>query len=117
MTREEAIKVLNMVESHGLADEAKKIAIEALEQTRWIPASEEGPERDGRYLVTFKNHFIYMAFYAFDLYEADSYAFENKRGISGWYGYDEEYGYYEHDDVIAWMPLPQPYKGESEDDR
>lgn len=32
MTREEAIKVLNMVESHGLADEAKKMAIKALSQ-------------------------------------------------------------------------------------
>lgn len=31
MTREEAIEVLNMVEAHGLADEAKRIAIEALQ--------------------------------------------------------------------------------------
>ena len=31
MTREEAIKVLNMVEAHGLADEAKRMAIEALQ--------------------------------------------------------------------------------------
>lgn len=30
MTKEEAIQVLNMVEAHGLADEAKRIAIEAL---------------------------------------------------------------------------------------
>ena len=32
MKREEAIKVLNMVEAHGLADEAKQMAISALEQ-------------------------------------------------------------------------------------
>lgn len=32
MTYEEAITVLTMVEAHGLADEAKKIAIEALEK-------------------------------------------------------------------------------------
>lgn len=32
MTREEAIQVLNMVEAYGLADEAKHVAIEALEQ-------------------------------------------------------------------------------------
>ena len=32
MTREDAIKVLNMVEAHGLADEAKRMAIKALEQ-------------------------------------------------------------------------------------
>jgi len=32
VTREDAIKVLNMVEAHGLADEAKRMAIKALEQ-------------------------------------------------------------------------------------
>ena len=32
MTKEQAIKVLNMVEAHGLADEAKQMAIEALKE-------------------------------------------------------------------------------------
>ena len=32
MTRKEAIKILHMVEAHGLADEAKRMAIKALEQ-------------------------------------------------------------------------------------
>lgn len=32
MTREDAIEVLNMVEAHGLADEAKKMAIQALQE-------------------------------------------------------------------------------------
>ena len=32
MTREEAIKVLEIVESHGLTNEAKKMAIESLKQ-------------------------------------------------------------------------------------
>ena len=38
MTREEAITVLNMVEAHGLADEAKRVAIEALSERtgEWI---------------------------------------------------------------------------------
>ena len=31
MTRKEAIDVLNMVEAHGLADEAKQMAIQALQ--------------------------------------------------------------------------------------
>lgn len=34
MTREEAIQVLNMVEAHGLADEARLVAIEALKEPR-----------------------------------------------------------------------------------
>mgnify|MGYP006967195117 CR=1 FL=1 len=36
MTREDAIKVLKMVEAHGLAGEAKKMAIKALEQINKI---------------------------------------------------------------------------------
>lgn len=36
MTKDEAIKVLKMVEAHGLADKAKSVAIEALE-TEAIP--------------------------------------------------------------------------------
>ena len=32
MTRKQAIEVLDMVEAHGLADEAKKMAIEALKE-------------------------------------------------------------------------------------
>lgn len=42
MTNKEAIRVLNMVEAHGLADEAKKLAIKALEerpQGEWIRIS------------------------------------------------------------------------------
>ena len=31
MTKEEAIKVLNMVEAHGIAEEAKQMAMKALE--------------------------------------------------------------------------------------
>lgn len=34
MTKEDAIKVLNMVEAHGLADEARLVAIEALKEPR-----------------------------------------------------------------------------------
>lgn len=40
MTRDEAIIVLKMVEAHGLADEAKRMAVEALKTDRphgeWI---------------------------------------------------------------------------------
>lgn len=34
MTREDAIKVLNVVEAYGLADEARLVAIEALKEPR-----------------------------------------------------------------------------------
>ena len=44
MTREEAIKVLNMVEAYGLADEAKKVAIEAL-QTKGVGRYENAMQK------------------------------------------------------------------------
>lgn len=44
MTREEAIKVLNMVEAHGIADEAKRMAIEALSAE---PCDKDAISREG----------------------------------------------------------------------
>lgn len=68
--------------------EAVDMAIEALEQTMWIPVSERLPEEYDLYLVyTEEQPFVCP--------------FEN--------------GEFFIDDVVAWMPLPQPYKGESED--
>lgn len=49
MTREEAIKVLNMVEAYGLADEAKHVAIEALKAKcptcKWCSGHQESGTR------------------------------------------------------------------------
>lgn len=100
--------------------DALKVAIKALEQEpKWIPVSERLPEKRGDYLVTQKATFtdyvyISVAGYALNLYDVDEYDFADKKR-SGWYEYDSEWGYRELDDVIAWMPLPQPYKAESED--
>lgn len=113
MTREEAIKVLNMVESHGLADEAKKMAITALSQEQqsewerdhevlkayadgqesmkpcWIPVSEKMPE-EGTYLIC------------------------TDKGYIATIMYDRSMGWLLDANIIAYMPLPQPYKAESE---
>ena len=68
-----------------------KLAIEALEQTRWIPVSERLPEIHSyiqEYIVTIKGNFIRTAFY-----------YTEMNGKSWW----------SIDNVIAWMPLPEPY--------
>lgn len=121
MTREEAIDIIKCGDISNRwgkdGEEVEKMAIKALEP-KWIPVLERLPEKRGDYLVTQKATFtdyvyISVAGYALNLYDVDEYDFADKKR-SGWYNYDPEYGYYEIDDVIAWMPLPEPYKAESE---
>lgn len=99
-----------------------RLAIKALEQepNKWIPVWERLPEERGVYLVTQKAIFPGHVFrrivgYAPNLHDVDEYDFADKKR-PGWYEYDSEWGYRELDDVIAWMPLVEPYKAESEDE-
>ena len=113
MTREEAIAKLKNFAEHAYPNEEFLMAIKALEQTRWIPVWERLPEKKGTYLVTQKATFtdyVYVSVmsYAHNLYDVDEYDFADKKR-PGWYEYSE-WGYHELDDVIAWMPLPEPYK-------
>ena len=68
-----------------------------LAETRWIPVSEGLPEKSGDYLCTIQSgeHFSIMICIFYSI---------AKRWIPKCYG--------NHDNVIAWMPLPDPYKEE-----
>ena len=123
MTREEAIKILKTErycqEDTPILKQVRKaydMAIEALEQTAWIPIKwheimEEEREREGypkdwvvhidcempcdgqEILVQTKNGYI-----RWDVcYEEGEFSLD-----SGWDWIE---------DIIAWMPLPAPYKG------
>jgi len=97
-----------------------KEAIKALEQEpRWIPVSEKLPNKNGKYLTTIDRCMggkcVELLDFALDLFKIDKFDFNDKKGVSGWYVYDAEWGYYEVDNVVAWMPLPQAYGTESEE--
>lgn len=105
-----------MTKSHCF--EVKRMAIQALEQTRWIPVSERLPE-DGTYLVTLERFYggepiINIRSFAKDLNKVDKFDFPKHK--CGWYDYDSEYGYWEDTEVIAWMPLPKPYEPQESED-
>ena len=105
-------------EMEGIRDRLIKRLLEKNKNYEWIPVWERLPEKRGDYLVTQEATFtdyvyISVAGYALNLYDVDEYDFADKKR-SGWYEYDSEWGYRELDDVIAWMPLPEPYRTESE---
>lgn len=136
MTREEAIQILrtrivptkNWQEIH----EAIDIAIEALSaeavdvnevtihykpypsaEAEWIPVSEKLPNEDARYLAQMSYGIMQVLSWANNLEEVDDFDFYNEKH-GGWYEFDSEWGYCERHDVLAWMPLPTPYKERNE---
>lgn len=99
MTLEEAINYFKRSYASGDTDDERQHneaidiaikAIKALEQTRWIPVSERLPERAEWYLTSIKR--------------------VDGAVIISWFD-----GVSFKAEIVAWMPLPQPYKAESEE--
>jgi len=135
MTREEAIIHLENMHMkydefyHNLncadqllierGNEALDMAIKALEQEpKWIPVSERLPEKHGDYLITIENGDVFNCYfnpdYCYDGYDNGAFTYtqeyfdhENMGSLGA-----EEFVF---DGVVAWMPLPEPYKAESEE--
>ena len=80
---------------------------------QWIPVSERLPEEDGRYLTTNGQGWYEVASYAHRYSDIDA-MYDLPQDGSGWYIYDSEWGYCVYSSVVAWMPLPDPWKGERE---
>lgn len=77
---------------------------EAVECTRWIPVSERMPEKEGRYLVTFRSERkTYLAGYG----NCRMSVYGKEIGY-GWYDLHDAM-YFDEKSIIAWMPLPEPY--------
>lgn len=105
MTREEAIQELksgiewSKLNQYPYFDrrevKAIEMAIQALEQTRWILCSEKSPDKNERLALLYDNGLVSGGKYLGDrTYDVD-FPDQNKKTK-----------------VIAWMPLPQFYKAE-----
>jgi len=60
----------------------------------WIPCSERLPKEEGIYLVT-----------------ATNYIFDTEEIVVGTCYFNIEYGFSNNRKILAWMPLPKPWKG------
>lgn len=51
--------------------------------------------------------------WAKDLYKVDDYDFRDKKGKSGFYSYDGEWGFCEESDIFAWCEIDKPNYNQS----
>ena len=79
--------------------EAYQRAIDAVEQTTWIPVSERLPEDRELVLFSTKTDRVFEGRFFADNTDIQWYSFR-----------DETFAW--NNVVTAWMPLPEPYKGE-----
>ncbi len=105
MTREEAIVAVKIAYEYGDNKFADEI-IKALEQEpKWIPVSERLPKA-GEYIGDIPRYYLVQNEYG-DMLVA--------RYTHGEY-WEQMYQLKPiGDEIVAWMPLPEPYKTESED--
>lgn len=108
MTREEAIDVLKRNYPSDCFEElceAVEIAIQALSaqpEQRWVPVTERLPENDDWQIITVLDE-------CGDTYSDFGWYL---KAAKCWTIYAEQIA-----NVIAWMPLPKPYRGEKNENR
>ena len=94
--------------------EAIDIAIKALEaEPHWIPVTERLPEEYCECLVTYR--IVDMQEFMDILEYEPSYEFDYEKGrFKGEWLFAADDERFTDGEVLAWMPLPEPYKGVTE---
>jgi hypothetical protein len=98
MTHKENIRAILECHFTGFKEDIIDSACNRIleQEPRWIPTSERLPEEDGEYYAT--------------VYDTD----ENYKYMDIAELEDGIWQYKDYVKVLAWMPLPEPYKVESE---
>lgn len=124
MTREEALQILDTIPTIGEQVDALEMAIEALEQKpKWIPikirplTNKEKEEYADLGYSEDSINFMYDCPLPEDGEEVLITTRYDEVRTDTFYRDDGCYfeTYYDEDDIKAWMPLPKPYKAESEE--
>ena len=76
---------------------------------RWIPCTERLPEKNGRYLVTRKSNTLSSLWARVYIVNYSDLMGLKKEKI-WWSGNVGKSNFKKFNDVIAWVPLPEPYK-------
>ena len=114
----DAINMCVSIDTSGLSE--LKAVLEDVEEMptiepepHWIPCSEKLPEANGRYLVT--RGLVAAGALWNRVYIAN---YSNLMGIKSvkiwWQGNVGKSDFERLDDVLAWMPLPEPYRKEGD---
>ena len=93
-------------------DEAVKLAVNALDGCRWVAVSEQLPEEETEVLVTVYFHGVKDYKGGWNSHIEPKYYTEVASFYDDeWHSYTDEYKIARNrHEVIAWMPLPEPYK-------
>ena len=114
ISREAAIDAVIKRDANCGIDSAEVLKdLPSAQPERWIPVSERLPEKSGRYLVTRglkACNSIWNRVYIINYTDLMGLIKEK----IFWTGNVGKSDFQEIDDVVAWMPLPEPYKGEQE---
>ena len=99
ITTEDIKKASDVLKKILKEDREKKIK----KEMKWIPTSERLPKKEGKYLTCNQNGKMLILEYVPD----HDYSFPIEK---------DETEMFENGYVKAWMPLPEPYRGEQNDE-
>lgn len=88
---------------HCESEEERQRAIEVINSRRWVPCSERLPEDNRQVLIYAMSVHYALAKYD-EMREADG-TYKKQ-----WVTFDAWKPFYTIKEVIAWMPLPEPYR-------
>lgn len=74
----------------------------------WNNIKDGLPTEEGVYLVIthFMRSYYEVVKFTNDLSKIDSHD-DSFKGVAGFYGYSDEWGYFRHKDIVAWVKLPE----------